>query len=169
MPPILDPNAPPDEDDDVIEVEVAMPGEQLPQASSAAATALEDGDDGPYEVEVVVDFGVAVVDYPTLTASNMMTHAQQQQPVHVQVQVPPPATAGAEAGVKQDQGNNDSDKMNPVGVKKSKRRSTLGLTLKGGDVDESDRMSDVSESWAEDRYAPVTTEEKQVNFIFSQM
>ena len=55
--------------------QIAMPGEQLP----TAATATIDGeDDEPYEVEVVVDFGVAVPDsgygYPALTASTVSTH-----------------------------------------------------------------------------------------------
>jgi hypothetical protein len=51
-------------------MQIAMPGEDLP----TAATAAIGGDDAPYEVEVVVDFGVAAVEYPTLTASTIGAH-----------------------------------------------------------------------------------------------
>lgn len=71
-----DPN---DSDEEMIEVLVARPGEALPQA----ATALVDEDDQPFEVEVVVDFGMtsAPVPAPTETPhsfqraqSTMQTH-----------------------------------------------------------------------------------------------
>lgn len=42
------------DDDDEIEVEIAMPGESLPEAMTSAIGT----DEQPYEVEVVVDFGV---------------------------------------------------------------------------------------------------------------
>lgn len=51
-----DPNSlEPEEEEEMIEVEVALPGEQLPQAVSASAL---DPDIDACEVEVVVDFGV---------------------------------------------------------------------------------------------------------------
>jgi hypothetical protein len=43
-----------DSDEEMIEVVIAQPGESLPQAAST----IVDDDDQPFEVEVVVDFGV---------------------------------------------------------------------------------------------------------------
>ena len=167
----------------MIEVEVALPGEHLPQASSAVAIA--EGEEDPYEVEVVVDFGVAVVEYPALTASNMGAFQQQQQQPQQNVPAastdaasmsvvpfrpgdapapPPPSSSAAqpkEGGVPVD---STTEAVGVGATTKSKRGSALGITLKGGDADDSDRMSDVSESWAEDRYAPVTQEEQQVSY-----
>ena len=68
-----DPNNPDEDDDELIEIEIAVPGEQLPTAAIAAIGADED----PYEVEVVTDFSVAVMDYPLLTASTVTAHASQ--------------------------------------------------------------------------------------------
>ncbi len=171
----------------MIEVEVALPGEHLPQASSAVAIA--EGEEDPYEVEVVVDFGVAVVEYPALTASNMGAFQQQQlQQQQPQQNVPaantdaasmsvvpfrsgdapaPPLPPPSSAAAQPKEGGVPVDPTTEAAVvgatTKSKRGSALGITLKGGDADDSDRMSDVSESWAEDRYAPVTQEEQQVS------
>lgn len=155
-----DPNNPtPEDDDEVIEVEIALPGEDLPQAASAAAAI--DADDSPYEVEVVVDFGVSVVEYPALTASSVAAHSQQ---THAAAAVAPVqrgkgALAANTAAVSAPSGptGGPSASCQP----KKGRRVSLGDT-KGGDVDDSDRMSDVSENWAEDRFVPETAEEKQV-------
>jgi len=180
QPVIRDPNAPPDDDDEVIEVEVALAGENLPQATSTTAAIVGngEGDDlGAYEVEVVVDFGVSVVEYPALTASNIsraqqgasnvssasspqqMQFAQALGPGVSANAAPAPMNLFADSNSTQEGATTASER--PQG-KSSKRRSTLGLNLRGGDADESDRMSDVSETWAEDRYAPATEEEKQV-------
>lgn len=172
QPPVRDPNAPPDDDDEVIEVEVALPGEHLPQATSAS---IVDGEDGPYEVEVVVDFGVAVVEYPALTASNVSAHAQHSSPAAAVALSPggtpmPPAGqathATTHAEAKAADAPADQSRNGGLQAKRSRRRSTLGINTRGGDVDENeDRMSDVSETWAEDRYAPATQEEKEVRFL----
>ena len=177
QPIIRDPNAPPDDDDEIIEVEVALAGENLPQATSTSAAIVGngEGDDlGTYEVEVVVDFGVSVAEYPALTASNIsraqqgassaaspqqMQFAQALGPGSSPSAAPAPMNLFADSNSTQEGATTASER--PPG-KSNKRRSTLGLNLRGGDADESDRMSDVSETWAEDRYAPATEEEKQV-------
>lgn len=193
---VRDPNAPPDDDDEVIEVEVALAGENLPQATSTTAAIVGNGegdDYGAYEVEVVVDFGVSVVEYPALTASNI-SRAQQasaavsalpsgssaaspQQMQFAQALGPSGAVDTTNATAAAAPMNLFADSPNAQGMaitgserptgKSSKRRSTLGLNMRGGgEADESDRMSDVSESWAEDRYAPATEEERQVRYFF---
>ncbi len=114
-----------EEDDEEIEVEIALPGESLPHAITSTINA----DDGtPYEVEVVVDFGVQSTAVPFAgipTAPLIVSSASQ-------------------------------DKNGRVHSSEAK--------FVPRDLEEVDRMSDVSENWAEDRFAGETTEEKQVRF-----
>jgi hypothetical protein len=67
-----DPN---DSDEEMIEVLVARPGEALPQAT----TALVDEDDQPFEVEVVVDFGMSANPPPPAAAPETPFPVQRSQ------------------------------------------------------------------------------------------
>jgi hypothetical protein len=67
-----------DSDEEMIEVVVAQPGESLPQAAST----IVDDDDQPFEVEVVVDFGVTSstrVPPPPSISSSIPTPLERQQ------------------------------------------------------------------------------------------
>jgi hypothetical protein len=158
-----------------------MPGEDLP----TAATAAIGGDDAPYEVEVVVDFGVAAVEYPTLTASTIGAHnaatgrTNSTNAASTALPVAPVAASPPQSQPKADPGTTD------VVVDTVFSRSSLIFALscvqfagasdkkvqgKGVSAEqsksapseqESDRMSEASENWAEDRDVPETAEEKQ--------
>jgi hypothetical protein len=117
-----------------------VPGENLPAATS---TAIGDDDDGPYEVEVVVDFGVAsAVEYPALTASTVAAHRSRSTDRNNSTA---PAETIAAPPVSQPKASTGANRAQAVEAEPSG----------------SDRMSDVSENWAEDRYAPETAEEKE--------
>ena len=164
----------------------------MPQASTSAI----DADDAPYEVEVVVDFGVTVVEYPALTAASIAAHsnstaapssaaqalatrtgstatATPSAPMAVpagsastQAQAQPKSIADSVQNHSQKQSALDakSGSGNGGSAKGSGRRGSVGPDAgDGGNGDVPDNMSDVSENWAEDRYAPETPEEKQVS------
>ncbi len=108
-----------DSDEEMIEVEIAVSGETLPQAMSAVV-----GDDNqPYEVDVVVDFSMT------------------PESVAISPAIPPPSS--------------------------NQLPSNHGNELREPDEDQSalddvEKMSDMSDNWAEDRFQKVTEAEKQV-------
>ncbi len=90
----------------MIEVVVARPGESLPQATSA----LVDDDDQPFEVEVVVDFGMSSTAPPTPSAARRPTAAPTR--AMASSDAPPArnaATNDVEHKQEDDEASNDSN------------------------------------------------------------
>lgn len=127
----------------MIEIEVALPGESLPQAFTAYA----DSEDQPYEVEVVVDFGIAddndsKFNSPIIINDGHTDNCSQSS-------------------------TSNSNNIMPNAPPLEQNESILGGEQQYPLLeDNEDKLSDMSENWAEDRYMEQTPEEKEVSIRF---